>query len=1361
VNSAVTINGANQTVNFTAAAQTWTISGTITPTAGGNGATVTLSGAASATTTANSSGSYTFSGLANGAYTVTPTNAGYSFTPVNSAVTINGANQTVNFSAAAQTWTISGTITPTAGGNGATVTLTGAASASTTANSSGSYTFSGLANGAYTVTPSKSGYSFTPVNSAVTINGANQTVNFTAAAQTWTISGTITPTAGGNGATVTLSGAASASTTANSSGSYTFSGLANGAYTVTPSKSGYSLTPVNSAVTINGANQTVNFTAAAAQTWTISGTITPTAGGNGATVTLSGAASATTTANSSGSYTFTGLANGAYTVTPSKSSYSFTPVNSAMTINGANQTVNFTAAAQTWTISGTIAPTAGGSGATVTLSGAASATTTANSSGSYTFTGMANGSYTLTPSHTGYTFTPPAEPVTVSGANVTAPSFTAVQSPPTAPGNLTGTAASTSQINLSWTASTSGVGLANYILQRCQGAGCANFAQVASFAAATTTYSDSGMTAGTMYSYRVQASDTGGNLSPFSNVASAATPLPSTTITYMQSNYATPQTPQTTVSVKFNAAQAAGDLNVAVVGWNDSRATVKAVTDTKGNAYTLAVGPTIQNGLASQSIYYAKNIASASAGANSVTVTFSVGAVSPDIRILEYSGADPINPVDVTAANSGNNATSSSGSVTTTSAADLLFGANLVQTITSGPGSGFTKRLLTSPDGDIAEDLMVTAIGNYSATAPLYSGHWIMQMVAFRTPSGLAAGSMVSMNSTQPSVANPLPETTRQSSSAALKTPAVSSSAAAQTWTISGTISPTAAGSGATVTLNGAASAATTANASGSYTFTGLADGSYTVTPSMAGYSLTPANPVVTINGANPAAVDFTAQVDPIIGVDVTKWTDNSAPSNTLTSPSFSTAASNELLLAFIATDKASASTTTVASVSGAGLTWQLVVRTNAQGGTSEIWRAFAPVPLSSVSVTAAMSQSVVSSMTIMTFTGVDTSGANGSGAIGHTATGQASSGGPAATLVTTRNNSWAFGIGNDPRGSSARTPGAGQSLVHQALIKSSAGSETFWVQMQNNPAPIAGATVTMNDTNPAAGRYNLSIVEVLPATSGSGQGPVSATTSAVSNIQSAGEALNLASGKTVLTMFDTASRLPGAACSPGGLVTLAGEGFTTQSPQKALTLPLPTKLGGVEVKVNGSPAPLSFASDTQVNFQCPQVPPGSALTVTVENENGVVAPPLETTMQPASPAIFAVGPEHQGMVFAASTNDMAMPKTDEVASRPVHPGEYLTIYATGLGEVAEELATGTAAPLDRPVPVVNQVSVIIGGQEISPTFAGLAPGTAGVYQIDVQAPQGIQPGAAVPLYLKLILAGGRAIESNPATIAVDQPAGK
>src|SRR6267142_56183 len=162
--------------------QTFSISGTISPVAGGSGATVTLSGAASATTAATSSGAYTFTGLANGTYTITPSHAGFTFNPIRQSVVLSGADVSgVNFTSTGKTYSISGTISPSVGGSGATVTLSGTANATTTANSSGSYTFSSLANGTYTVTPSQAGYTFSPASQNTTVNGANVTgVNFSA-----------------------------------------------------------------------------------------------------------------------------------------------------------------------------------------------------------------------------------------------------------------------------------------------------------------------------------------------------------------------------------------------------------------------------------------------------------------------------------------------------------------------------------------------------------------------------------------------------------------------------------------------------------------------------------------------------------------------------------------------------------------------------------------------------------------------------------------------------------------------------------------------------------------------------------------------------------------------------------------------------------------------------------------------------------------------------------------------------------------------------------------------------------------------------------------------------------------------------
>ncbi len=158
-------------------------------------------------------------------------------------------------------------------------------------------------------------------------------------------------------------------------------------------------------------------------------------------------------------------------------------------------------------------------------------------------------------------------------------------------------------------------------------------------------------------------------------------------IGFIQSNFAVPHPSATIVTIPFSAPQNAGDLNVVVVGWNDSAAQISSVRDSAGNAYTLAVGPTVQVGFATQSIYYAKNIASAAANANTVSVTFSAAANAPDIRIAEYSNVDPVNAFEASAAAQGSSVLASSGTVTTTSVNDLLVGANVVQTITTGPGS--------------------------------------------------------------------------------------------------------------------------------------------------------------------------------------------------------------------------------------------------------------------------------------------------------------------------------------------------------------------------------------------------------------------------------------------------------------------------------------------------------------------------------------------------------------------------------------------------------------------------------------------------------------------------------------------------
>src|SRR4029077_2434460 len=98
----------------------------------------------------------------------------------------------------------------------------------------------------------------------------------------------------------------------------------------------------------------------------------------------------------------------------------------------------------------------------------------------------------------------------------------------------------------------------------------------------------------------------------------------------------------------------------------------------------------------------------------------------------------------------------------------------------------------------------------------------------------------------------------------------------------------------------------------------------------------------------------------------------------------------------------------------------------------------------------------------------------NGSAAIGATASASAASGPPAASVVTTRDNSLVFGVGDDGTAALGRTVGASQTLLDQFL----AGGRTVWVQRAANPA-VGGTTVMINDTAPTGDRYNLTICEV------------------------------------------------------------------------------------------------------------------------------------------------------------------------------------------------------------------------------------------------------------------------------------------
>ena len=205
-------------------------------------------------------------------------------------------------------------------------------------------------------------------------------------------------------------------------------------------------------------------------------------------------------------------------------------------------------------------------------------------------------------------------------------------------------------------------------------------------------------------------------------------------------------------------------------------------------------------------------------------------------------------------------------------------------------------------------------------------------------------------------------------------------------------------------------------------------------------------------------------------GLAIDKLVSAHASSTTgVTTAAFTTAQSNELLVAFMAADGPSGAQT-FTSVATTGLTWKLRQRTNTQRGTAEIWTAVAALPLTNVTVKGTHGGSYAASITVATFTGANTS------VDGAVATANAASGATTGTLTTARVGSWVWGVGDDWDSAQARTVGANQTKVDEYLAPS---GDTFWTQRQNTTTPASGTPVTINTTAPTTDRWNLSMIEI------------------------------------------------------------------------------------------------------------------------------------------------------------------------------------------------------------------------------------------------------------------------------------------
>ena len=176
--TAVVVSGASQ-LGKDFAEQVYAVSGNVVDAASAaiSGATITITGDKSTSTSTDGSGDYSIN-LPNGSYTVTPTKAGYDFTPASTAVTVAGSAQTGKDFAEA-TYSISGDIVDgaDAGIEGVLVTLSGDASDTDTTDSNGAYSFAGLPDGSYTVTPTLTDYTFVETHEDVTVAGDDVVVD--------------------------------------------------------------------------------------------------------------------------------------------------------------------------------------------------------------------------------------------------------------------------------------------------------------------------------------------------------------------------------------------------------------------------------------------------------------------------------------------------------------------------------------------------------------------------------------------------------------------------------------------------------------------------------------------------------------------------------------------------------------------------------------------------------------------------------------------------------------------------------------------------------------------------------------------------------------------------------------------------------------------------------------------------------------------------------------------------------------------------------------------------------------------------------------------------------------------------------
>ena len=200
---------------------------------------------------------------------------------------------------------------------------------------------------------------------------------------------------------------------------------------------------------------------------------------------------------------------------------------------------------------------------------------------------------------------------------------------------------------------------------------------------------------------------------------------------------------------------------------------------------------------------------------------------------------------------------------------------------------------------------------------------------------------------------------------------------------------------------------------------------------------------------------------------------------------------------------------------------------------------------------------------------------------------------------------------------------------------------------------------------------------------------------------------------------------------APGGLISVYGQ---QMAPVNIATsqIPLPTALGESCLTVNGVAVPVLFVSSQQINGQLPFNVDGNA-QMTLRTPGGI-SDNFNFSILPAAPAVFrtgTAGPETGLATITRADNGEYVTPTN-----PVHPGDSIVIWATGLGRTSPAIDSGMPAPSDPLPSAVIQPTVMLGGVALDVQYAGLVPGAVGLYQINAAVPRSAPLGLSIPLVI-------------------------